>query len=190
MDTTATSTGISLVKGQKVDLSKDAPSMQKAYIGLGWDTNKSHSNSDIDLYTSCFMVGDDGKTSNEKNLVYFHNPKSICQSVKYEEGSSDSDNFNIDFSTIPADVEQIVFVVSILSADSRRQNFGHVKNMFIHLADTDTKQEILKYELLEDYSTATAIQFGKLYRHNDVWKFEASGNGESAGLQKFLAEFQ
>lgn len=190
MDTTATNTGISLVKGQKVDLSKDAPAMQKASLGLGWDTNESHSNSDIDLYTSCFMLGDDGKISNAKHLVYFSNPESICQSVKYEEGNSDNENFNIDFSAIPADVEQIVFVASILNADARRQNFGHVKNMFIRLIDTDTKQEILKYELLEDYSTATAIQFGKLYRHNDVWKFEASGIGESAGLQKFLADFQ
>jgi len=190
-----TGTSISLVKGQKIDLSKDAPSLTKASLGLGWDTNSS-GGAAFDLDASAFMLGANGKITNEKDFVYFKNLLSGCQSVKHTgdnltgAGDGDDEVINVELDKVPAAIEQIVFVVNIYQAAERGQNFGQVKNAFIRLFDTNTKQEVLKYDLSEDFSTATGVLFGRLYRHNGVWKFEASGVGENGGLQAFLTKYQ
>lgn len=190
-----TATSINLVKGQKVDLTKDAPSLKKASLGLGWDVNAS-AGAAFDLDASCFLLGANGKIANEKNFVFFRNLESSCKSVKHTgdnltgAGDGDDETINVDLQAVPAEVEQIVFVVNIYEADSRRQNFGQVQKSFIRMYDTETKQEILKYDLNEDYSTATGVLFGRLYRHNGAWKFEASGAGENGGLKAFVAKYQ
>ncbi len=189
-------TTISLEKGGKVDLTKEAPGLTKAALGLGWDTNSSGSGPAFDLDASAFMLGANGKIRNEKDFVYFKNLKSACGSVLHTgdnltgAGDGDDETIHAQLDQIPADVEQVVFVVNIYDAENRRQNFGQVKNAFIRLYDANTNQEILKYDLSEDFSSATGVQFGRIYRHNGSWKFEATGLGEAGGLKAFLSKFQ
>jgi tellurium resistance protein TerD len=187
-------TSISLEKGGKVDLTKEAPSLKNAALGLGWDVSGSSSTFDLDA--SAFLLNANGKMRNDKNFVYFRNLISGDGSVTHTGdnltgvGDGDDETIKAALDKIPADVEQVVFVVNIYQAAQKRQNFGQVKNAFIRLYDADTKQEILKYDLSEDFSTATAVQFGRIYRHNGSWKFEASGLGEVGGLDTYLAKFK
>ncbi len=189
-------TTIKLEKGGKVDLSKEAPGLKKAALGLGWDTNNSGNGSAYDLDASVFMLNANGKIRTEKDFVYFNNLSSACASIMHTgdnltgAGDGDDETIHATLENIPADIEQVVFVVNIYQAAQRKQNFGQVKNAFIRLYDAETKQEILKYDLSEDFSTATAVQFGRIYRHNGAWKFEASGLGEVAGLDAYLAKFR
>lgn len=106
-------------------------------------------------------------------------------------GSSDGDDetINVVLSKVPSDVQEIVFVVSIYEAEIRGQNFGQVRNSFIRIYDEETSEEICKYELGEDFSIETCIEFGRLYRRDDKWKFEAMGVGYKGGLQDLVNKY-
>ena len=81
------------------------------------------------------------------------------------------------------------FVVTIHEAEARKQNFGQVRNAFVRVYDPSTNEEILKYDLGEDYSIETAVEFGSLYLKDGQWKFKAIGAGFAGGLQKFVDKF-
>ena len=105
------------------------------------------------------------------------------------EGEGDDESIRIDLSKIHPDICEICFVVTIHKADERKQNFGQVHNSFIRIYNTDTNEEIMKYELEEDFSIETAVEFGRLYKKNGQWKFEAIGVGQKQGLQEFLNKY-
>ena len=90
---------------------------------------------------------------------------------------------------IPANVQKIVFTVSIYDAETRRQNFGMVSQAFIRVLNNATRNEITKYDLSEDASVETAMIFGEVYRHNDEWKFRAVGQGFAGGFAQLVSSF-
>ena len=93
------------------------------------------------------------------------------------EGEGDDEQIVIDLDRVPSEYDKIVIVVTIYQAQQRKQHFGLIENAFIRLVDGKNDQEILKYNLTEDYSGMTAMIFGEIYRHNGEWKFGAIGQG-------------
>jgi len=186
---------INLSKGERINLSKEAPSLKKAGIGLGWDINATDTGAAFDLDASIFMLGANGKILNDQYFVFYNNTQSPDGSVKHlgdsltGEGAGDDETVEIDLSKVDASVQEIVFVVTIHEADTRKQNFGQVRNSFIRIYDNATENQIAKYELEEDFSTETAIEFGKLYKKDGDWRFQAVGAGYKAGLQKFVDQY-
>lgn len=71
----------------------------------------------------------------------------------------------------------------------QEDNFGQVRNSFIRIYNAQTNEEIAKYELDEDFSIETAVEFGRLYKRNGEWKFEAVGVGQKGGLQDYLTKY-
>ena len=180
---------INLEKGQRQSIS--AP---KFTVGLGWDSNTSSTGEDFDLDASVFLVGTNGKISNESNFVYYNNLKSPDGAVTHSgdnlsgAGDGDDEKVSIDLSKIAPEVVEISFIVTIHQAETRRQNFGQVRNSFIRIVD-EANVELVKYELDEDFSIETAVEFGKIYKRNDEWKFEAVGIGMKGGLQDYLSKY-
>ncbi|MDE1474704.1 TerD family protein [Xenorhabdus bovienii] len=179
--------GVSLVKGGNVSLTKEAPTMNIALVGLGWDM-RATDGAAFDLDASVFMVGEDGKVLSDGHFVFFNNKVSPCGSVSHQgdnrtgEGAGDDEQIKIDLTKVPADVKKVVFAVTIYDADNNKQNFGMVSNSFIRVVNNDNDQEIARFDLSEDASTETAMIFGELYRHNTEWKFKAVGQGFAGGL--------
>ncbi|MGJ0577688.1 TerD family protein [Xenorhabdus bovienii] len=179
--------GVSLVKGGNVSLTKEAPAMNIALVGLGWDM-RATDGAAFDLDASVFMVGEDGKVLSDGHFVFFNNKVSPCGSVSHQgdnrtgEGTGDDEQIKIDLAKVPADVKKVVFAVTIYDADNNKQNFGMVSNSFIRVVNNDNDQEIARFDLSEDASTETAMIFGELYRHNTEWKFKAVGQGFAGGL--------
>ena len=177
---------ISLQKGQKIDLTKGNPGLSKIIVGLGWDVNKYDGQAQFDLDSSVFLLDASGKATNEKNFVYYGNLK--APGVEHTgdnltgEGDGDDEQIKIDLTAIPEDVDKIAFTVTIYEAEKRKQSFGQVSNAFIRIVDENTKQELVRYDLGEDYSIETAIVVAELYRNNEEWKFNAVGSGFSGGL--------
>ena len=64
-----------------------------------------------------------------------------------------------------------------------------MRNSFIRIFSTDSGEELLKYELEEDFSIETAVEFGRIYKRNGEWKFEAVGVGMKGGLQDYLNKY-
>ncbi len=193
---------INLTKGQRVDIL--AP---KFLIGLGWDPGEN-SQYKYDLDVSAFMVGKGGKIPNENFLVFYNSslktivdgearPVSpdgaVIGSVDDQEGDEsdggDDEVIDVDLSKIDPQISEIIFVVTIHDWELRNQNFGQVRNSYIRICDASTNQEICKYELDEDFSTVTAVEFGRLYQRGEAWRFEAMGNGIRGGLGDFVAKY-
>jgi tellurium resistance protein TerD len=185
--------GIDLSKGARIDLSKEAPGLEKVRVGLGWDTNATDTGSDFDLDASIFMVDSNGKTPAEKFFVFYNNKTSEDGSVNHHgdnltgEGAGDDEVVDVELSKVDERIMEITFVVTIHEAQARGQNFGQVNNSYIRLLDGE--KEIAKYELDEDFSTETAIEFGKLYKKNGSWRFQAVGAGYNSGLQSFVDKY-
>lgn len=179
---------ISLVKGQKIDLTKGNPSLKKAIIGLGWDTNKYSGGFDFDLDASVFLVGNNGKTNHDEDFIFYNNLKSRNGAVIHTgdnrtgEGEGDDEQILVEFAKMPSDVDKIAVAVTIHEAMERGQNFGQVSNAYVRVLDADTNEEILRYDLGEDFSIETAIVVCELYRHAGEWKFSAVGSGFQGGL--------
>jgi tellurium resistance protein TerD len=180
---------INLEKGQRQSI--DAP---KFIVGLGWDANSSSTGEGFDLDASVFLIGANGKIPNDNNFVYYNNLKSPDGSVIHTgdnltgAGDGDDEKVQIDLSTVSPDITEISFVVTIHHADTRRQNFGQIRNSFIRIVD-QTNTELVKYELDEDFSIETAVEFGRIYKRNNEWKFEAVGIGMKGGLQDYLNKY-
>jgi len=180
---------INLEKGQRQSIG--AP---KFTVGLGWDSNSSSTGESFDLDASVFLVGANGKIPNDNHFVYYNNLKSPDGAVTHTgdnltgAGDGDDEKIQIDLSNISQDVNEISFVVTIHHADTRRQNFGQIRNSYIRILD-QANVELVKYELDEDFSIETAVEFGRIYKRNDEWKFEAVGIGMKGGLQDYLNKY-
>lgn len=182
---------INLQKGQRENI--DAP---KFTIGLGWDTNNSSTGSAFDLDASIFILNDQKKLISDENFVFYNNLISPDGSVEHTgdnltgDGDGDDEQIKVDLTKADPKVSEICIVVTIHDAESRRQNFGQVRNSFVRIFDAVTNEVILKYELEEDFSIETAVEFGRIYKREGKWKFEAVGMGMKGGLQDYLNKYQ
>lgn len=186
---------INLTKGQKVDLTKGNPGLKNIMIGLGWDVNAFDSGANFDLDASVFMVGENGKCPTDQEFIFYGNLKHKSSSVEHMgdnltgEGDGDDEQIKIDLSKIPENIARVAFTVTIYDAENRRQNFGQVSNAYIRIVDTVTNQEIIRYDLGEDFSIETAVVVGEIYRINGEWKFNAIGSGFQGGLAALCGHY-
>lgn len=181
---------INLQKGQRERIS--APQFT---IGLGWDTNSSSTGSAFDLDASVFILGENSKVLSDQHFVFYNNLKSPNDAVIHTgdnltgDGDGDDEQLLVDLSKVEDAAAEICIVVTIHDAEVRSQNFGQVRNSFIRIVDTASNQELLKYELEEDFSVETAVEFGRIYKRNGEWKFEAVGAGMKGGLEDYLNKY-
>lgn len=179
-------TTLNITKGAKVDLTKTNPGLKIAHVGLGWDINSGNAGSfDLDVFALC-LIG--GKLTKNSDVIYFSNKTGVGVTHMGDNltgaGDGDDETLKFDLNAIPADVNEILIAVNIYDADSRRQNFGHVRNAYARVYDADTNQEIVRYDLSEDFSSNTGVIVGKIYRHNAEWKFQAEGTGKNGNINQ------
>lgn len=186
---------VSLQKGQKVSLTKGNPGLKKVVVGLGWDVNAFDTGGDFDLDAAAFLLTDSGKVSDQKDFVFFGNLSHPSGSVEHQGdnltgvGDGDDEQIKIDLSKVPPQITKIAFTVTIYDAENRRQNFGQVSNAFVRIYNEATGEELLRYDLGEDFSIETAAVFGELYKNGDEWKFNAIGSGYQGGLAALCANY-
>ena len=186
--------GVSLSKGGNVSLTKAAPGLTAVVVGLGWDV-RTTTGTDFDFDASAIPAGADGKVISDGHFVFFNNLRSVDGSVEHlgdnltGEGEGDDEQVQVDLSTVPREVERVVFAVSIYEADSRGQSFGQVRNAFIRVVNKADNNELARYDLSEDASTETAMVYGELYRNGAEWKFRAVGQGYASGLAGIARDF-
>lgn len=185
---------ITLQKGGNISLSKTDPSLTKVLVGLGWDPRPTDG-SEFDLDASVFALGANGKVRSEADFIFYNQPKSVDGAIFHTgdnrsgAGEGDDESIKIDLSKLAADIVKMPVIVTIHDAVARKQNFGQVGNAFIRLVNEVSGQEIVRYDLGEDYATEIALNFGELYRHNGEWKFRAVGQGYSGGLDAVCREY-
>ena len=169
-------------------LTKGNPGLKNVVVGIGWDINAFDTGGDFDLDAAAFCLTDSGRVSDSNDFVFYGNlvhPSGAVQHMGDNltgAGDGDDEQIKIDLSKIPANITKIAFTVTIYDAEARRQNFGQVSNAFVRIFNEVTGEEILRYDLGEDFSIETAVVFGELYKNGDEWKFNAIGSGYQGGL--------
>lgn len=184
---------INLEKGQRISMEK---TLRKVGVGLGWDPN-ANGGEDFDLDASAFMLDSNKKTPTDSFFIYYNNPISkdgaVASSGDDRTGGNsadgDDETLTVNLDDVDASIQEIVFVASIYEAEKRRQNFGQVRNAYIRIYNAETNEEIVRYDLEEDFSIETVVEFGRLYRRNKEWRFEAMGIGSKGGLESLVAKY-
>jgi tellurium resistance protein TerD len=188
--------GVSLTKGGNVSLTKQAGTagLTAVTVGLGWDA-RSTDGAAFDLDASAIGVKADSKVLSDKHFVFYGNLASPESSIVHQgdnltgEGEGDDESIKVNLALVPAEVDKVVFPVSIYEADQRSQSFGQVRNAFIRVVNEVNGEELTRYDLSEDAATETAMVFGELYRNGDEWKFRAVGQGYSTGLAGIAKDY-
>ncbi|MCD1261472.1 TerD family protein [Paenibacillus athensensis] len=175
---------VTIVKGQKADLTKTSPGLQRLTVALNWN-----SPAQVELDTSAFLLAASGKVTGDEDLIFYGNPKNSFITYVEKQTSSAKKFFHIDLQQIPAAVDKIAFTLTIYEGEQRKQTFGQVTDTVIRFANEDSGQELLRYELGNNFSVETAIVVGELYRYNQDWKFNAVGAGYSGGLSALCGSF-
>jgi tellurium resistance protein TerD len=185
---------VSLTKGGNVSLTKEAPGLTAVTIGLGWDV-RSTTGTDFDLDSSAIVSNAAGKVVSDKHFVFFNNLTTPDGTVEHTgdnltgEGSGDDEQVKVNLAGMAAEVDKVVFAVSIYDADARSQSFGQIRNAYIRVVNQAGGAEIARYDLSEDASTETAMVFGELYRNGAEWKFRAVGQGYASGLAGIARDY-
>lgn len=182
---------INLQKGQKIDIG-----LSNISVGLGWNPNEG-TGAAFDLDASAFMINSSRLLPTEGFFVFYGNADSPDLALHHtgddptggnSEGGDD-ETIMVDLMKVDPKITEILFVVTIHDAQSRKQNFGQVRDSYIRLVDNANGNEVAKYELGEDFSIETGIEFGRLYKRDGKWKFEASGIGYKEDLAFFLSKY-
>jgi len=188
---------VSLSKGGRVSLSKEAPGLTKIQIGLGWD-ERATDGSEYDLDASVFLLNSAGKVRSDNDFVFYNNLKAVNGAIEHMgdnltgggEGDDEVVKINLkQMETEAPDVVKISVVVTIHEAEARKQNFGQVNNAFIRIVNQDDDKEIVRFDLTEDYSMETAMIFGEVYFKGGEWRFTAVGQGYEGGLGAACKQF-
>lgn len=182
---------INLQKGQRIEIG-----LSKVGVGLGWDPNES-TGFDFDLDASAFMLGNNKKLPQDEFFVFYNNQLSPDGAVESSgddmtggnSDGGDDETITVDLTKVDPRIEEIIFTVTIHEAIARKQNFGQVHNSYIRIYDATSNEEIARYDLDEDFSIETAVEFGRLYKRGSEWKFEAVGTGYKGGLQFFVDKY-
>lgn len=185
---------VQLKKGERVNLTKDT-GLKSALIGLGWDTNRYQGSADFDLDLVIFMCDKKSRCIDEDHFVFYHNLKGPNDSIIHSgdnrtgAGEGDDESATINFEAIPENVEHIIVAVTIYEAKANKQTFGLVDNAFIRLVNLETEEEVLRFDLGEDFSTQTSVVFAEIYKVSGEWKFKAVGEGYEKELEDLCHEY-
>lgn len=206
---------VNLQKGQRIDLTKGNAGLNKIYVGLGWDPvavsapssgggffqrlfsgGGTASAPNIDCDASVIMLKND-KLATGSDVVYFGNLKSDNGAVTHSgdnltgAGDGDDEQIVVELKSIPTDYNRLVFVVNIYDAKQRNQHFGMIQNAYIRIVNGTNNQELLKYNLSDDYTNQTTLITGELYRNENEWKFAAIGTSlQAASLREVIESYQ
>ena len=189
---------INLSKGERISLEKVAPGLVKIFIGLGWDINATDTGADFDIDASIFLLDSNEKLISDKHFIFYNNPNSPDSEQSIQQrgdnrtgaGEGDDEIIDVNLKTVPSDVAKMALTVTIHEADKRQQNFGQVSNAFVRIVNLENEEEIIRYDLTEDFSVETALIMAELYRKDGEWRMNAVGAGYEGGLQALVERYQ
>ncbi|WP_142955087.1 TerD family protein [Bacillus cereus] len=175
-----------LVRGQKIDVTKNHPEMKGILVDLTWDAPMN-----MDVDASAFLVGFNGKITKEENFVFYGQPYSSCRSVQLNQNiaNGSKQRFSIDFTHIKDEVQKVVFSITIHNAEEKKQALRDVSHIQLKINNAQSGLEIIHFPITYLFTDESAIIVGELYRHGGGWKFNPIGAGYFGGLATLCTNF-
>lgn len=149
-------------------------------------------------------LDDNGKQIYDENETLVYRPCSVDRSMlgSIDDLGDDDDNtgegneeIDVDLTKTSSSVKEILFTVSIywnpndLNDPRRKYNFGQIRDAYIQIKNAITGETICRYDLDEDFSTDKGVEFGRLYRRDSEWKFQAVGDAHADGLEPICKKY-
>lgn len=170
-------------KGEKVSL-ESCGALSSVRACLGW--NVTNNSCDVDV--SAFLLNEKGRVPGDGWFVFYGQKKSPDGSVVFSADSvTDRETITIDFHKLSNNVRRIVFVLTIHEALEKHLNFSMLKDAYIRILNPSSHQELAGFQMDEYYSNVTSMMIGEIYKHKDIWKFNAIGNGVAKDLAGLCA---
>jgi tellurium resistance protein TerD len=189
-----------------------AKAMTKCYLGLGWDVNYNTSAYPFDLDVVALITDQANKLLPEPNgVVFYNNPtfpncswqnngsrneiviknQPVWLSADNRDGTGDGDDeyLHIDFAKLPPNVTQITIAVVLYDGELRKQSFGQLQNAFIRVAQGENYPDLARYEINQKFTNETCLIFGRLFKKDNSWTFEAVGKANKFDLGQLINEF-
>lgn len=190
--------GFDLTKGSAFDLTKEAPGMAIAGVGMGWNT-------DADLDVSAFCLGSDGHIPEMTDFVYFKSSNQttlegeagprpystdggVYGAIDATDGGDDDgddEDMWIYFNNIGANIHEIVVVVTVHAGG----NFSNVSGCYCRIWNQDNGSELCRYTMSDNFGNSDAVEIGKFVRSGIGWSFVALGNEYNGGLGAFVQKY-
>lgn len=189
---------INLSKGERISLEKVAPGLIEIFIGLGWDINATDTGGDFDIDASIFLLDSNEKLISDQHFIFYNNKTSPDPEQSIQQrgdnrtgvGEGDDEIIDVNLTTVPPEIVKMALTVTIHEADKRQQNFGQVSNAFVRIVNCENEEEIIRYDLTEDFSIETALIMAELYRKDGEWRMNAVGAGYEGGLPALVERYQ
>ena len=182
---------INLTKGERVNLSKENPTLQKIKLGLSWDI-KEGVNADLDASLIILNGEDNPKMLADDSLVYYNKTEAYNGGIKHSgdnktgDGDGDDETIIIDLAKLPAEVQVLLAAITSYNkpetSASDIATFGRVKSAKVKLYNEQTNEVLYTFDLSEDASTATSMEVARLYKKDDEWRFTTLGDIIGRGL--------
>lgn len=169
---------LSLTKGISLNLTKDNESLKNIEIGLGWQTR-------MDLDSIAILMD---KDNNIVDTIYFRNKKGTGIKLNGDDltggGNGDNEIISANLSKIPKQVVKICLFANIFSFIPTTKTFGKVKQSYIRLVNAQTKEELCKYSLEDEFKEFSVVHFADLVRdNNNDWSFITIGKGLNGSVE-------
>ena len=183
-----------LTKNQTVNLTKVSQT-RNFTAALGWEIDAAQ-NMDVDAFA--LLLDKDGYLIHEasKHVIYFNNRTApgITLSEDDRKGShfpgEDCETIQIEMDLTDPQVQSVHIFASIYDAQARAQNFSQVRNAFIRVFETDSKVELCRFNLTEDFSAYNVFYAGGFMKSHDQIGFKAIGQGNNGDIQMVANEFE
>ncbi|MDR6123488.1 stress response protein SCP2 [Bacillus sp. SLBN-46] len=177
---------LSLVKGQKIELTKNNPDMNLLHIGLDWKAPKT-----FDVDVSAFLLGNDEKIVREEDFVFYGQTTSSNGSVNLEESLStiEKQHFIINLPNVSDEVQKISFTLTIYESELNGYTFQDVTDIKLRIMNIRLQQELAIFPIDYTFTKESAVVLGTLYRYSGEWKFHAVGSGFFGGLSDLCADY-
>lgn len=173
---------LTIVKGQKMDLTKNNSDIELVNVKMNWLSGK-----DMEIDASAFMIGEKGVVVSEEDFVFYGQPVSSCGSVRLEQ--LEKPHFVINLTQVPQNVQKIVFTLTIDQPEATGNIFANVSEIEMQVSNEKTKDVLTTFPVTYSFTNENAIVLGALYRHTGEWKFEAVGAGYFGGLADLCTEY-
>ncbi|WPS85304.1 TerD family protein (plasmid) [Brevibacillus halotolerans] len=175
---------LQLTKGDQLVLMKSNGAVEQVRLGSGWDPNPMPGQTwDIDI--TAIILDEYGKTRMGKFVCFdkrfrltveggiSHNGDNLTG-----QGDGVDESIDILLTRLAPEDMKVKFFAHIFEAGVKRQHFGLVQNAFIQLDEINTNAQLARFNLTDNYSDFTAIEFGELEREiENTWRFNATGVG-------------
>lgn len=173
---------INLEKGATLNLTKQAKGLTNVLVELGWA-------GDGDLDLMAFATKSNGKVPSDGYFAFFNQMTSDDGAIELdgdERGGDDeqTESLHINLSGVNAQVEKVALVAHIYDWSTSGATYGDVSNAYIRIVDESTGNELVRYDLEEDFSSEITVHFAEIYRDGAEWQFRAIGKGTQEDLGK------